>query len=390
MNTSRKTRSRLAWRLAASALCTLVVAVAAPVASAAAPQPCGGVPQISDVSGDGHHSSSDVLAAWFSEESGRLTATIKVRSATWEPEHEDAEENGSGFAMLFSLGGQTHYVRARAWPHGEKPLSYDYGTFAQGSWFSSAGTTEGDVVYAAFGGTVTIDVPEATGAVAGAKPAGPFVLTYDGITAGLPDWVDQAPGGTEPTDSARGADYVVGSCNAVSGGTVAVQLSAPASLRGAGKARVSGKVVPGRPGVAVDLGRRGKAGDSKILHLTSAADGGFSATVPVREVTRLSAVAEGISSQTLTVDVRSRTKIRVRRLRSGATLITGRLDPALPGRLLLLPIDEVRPRAVRRVHGRRFRLRLGRGKLPPGRYQVVYIPLKNRAERSTSNAVTVR
>lgn len=388
MNTSRETESRLPRRLAAGALCALVVAIGAPVASAAAPQPCGG-PQVIDVSGDGHHSSSDVLAAWFSEESGHLTATIKVRSATWEPEHEDAEENGSGFAMLFSLGGQTHYVRARAWPHGEKPVSYDYGAFAQGSWFTSAGVTSGEVVYAAFGGTVTIDVPEAIGA-AGAKLAGPFVLTYDGITAGLPDWVDQAPGGTAPTDSARGADYVVGSCNAATGGTVAVQLRAPASLTGSGKARISGRVAPARAGVAVELSRRGKVGGSKVLHLTSAADGSFSATAPVREVTRFSAVAEGISSQTLTVDVRSRTKVHVRRLRSGATLIGGRLDPALPGRLLLLPVGEVKPRAVSRVHGGRFRLRFGAGKLAPGGYQVVYIPARARAERSTSNTVKVR
>ena len=368
------------------ALCALM----ASTASAAAPQPCGGVPQITDLSGDGHHSSSDVLAAWFSEEGGRLTATIKVRSGTWEPEHEDAEENGSGFAMVFSAGGRLNYVRARAWPHGEKPISYDYGTFAQGSWFTSVGSTSGEAVRAAFGGTVTIDVPEATGAVPGATLAGPFVLTYDGITAGLPDWVDQAPGGTEPTDSARGADYVVGSCNAASGKTVAVQLSAPASLRGAGKARIAGKVVPARAGVAVDLSRRGKVGGNQVLHLTSAADGSFAATVPVREVTRLSALAEGISSQTLTIDVRSRTRIHARRLPSGATVISGRVDPGLPGRLLLLAVNEVRPSATRMAHGGRFRFRLGSGRLAPGGYQVVYIPARARAERSTSNTVRVR
>jgi len=388
MTTSTGLISRRTLGLAALALCLLAVAV--PTASAAVPQPCGGVPQITDVSGDGHHSSSDVLAAWFSEETGHLTATIKVRASTWEPEHEDAEENGSGFAMLFSVGGQTHYVRARAWPHGEKAISYDYGTFAQGSWFTSAAATSGEAVRAAYGGTVTIDVPEATGAAPGVTLVGPYVLTYDGITAGLPDWVDQAPGGTEPTDTARGADYVVGSCNATSGKTVAVQLSAPVSLKGAGKARITGKVVPARAGVAIELSRRGKVGKGSVLRLTSAADGSFAATVPVREVTRLSAVAEGISSQTLTVDVRSQTKIHARRLGSGATVISGRIDPSLPGRLLLLAVNEVRPSATRAAHGKRFRFRFGPEKLAPDRYQVVYIPAKARAERSTSGAVRVR
>jgi hypothetical protein len=383
-------RSLSGRSLAALALCALALGVGVSAASAAAPQPCGGVPQITDVSGDGHHPSSDVLAAWFSEEAGRLQAVIKVRSSTWEPEHEEAEENGSGFAMIFGIAGQLHYVRARAWPHGEKPVSFDYGTFANGSWFTSVGPTAGEVVHAAVGGTATIDVPEATGAVPGATLSGPFVLTYDGITAGLPDWVDRAPGGTGPSDGARGADYVVGACNASSARTVAVQLIAPANLRGSGKARITGRVVPARGGVAIDLSRRGKVGRNRVLHLTSAADGRFAASVRVREVTRLSAVAEGISSQTLTIDVRSRTKVRARALPSGATLISGRIDPALPGRLLLLAANEVRPSAVCAAHGKRFRFRLRPGTLAPSSYQVVYIPRKGRAERSTSNTVRVR
>lgn len=389
-------RVRLALALA---LGTVLVAIAftASVAQAAAPSPCGGVPQIADGSGDGHHPSSDVLSAWFSEESGHLQAVIKVRSGTWEPEHDDAEVKGSGFALLFSVGGQTAYVRANVPFPAEGPITYDYGTYAPVGNFASAGPTGGEIVKAAQGGTVTIDVPTATGAAAGALLAGPYVLTYDGTNGGVHDWVDQAPGGTSPTDPARGADYVVGSCvsgggggtvSAGSGQTVAVQLKAPARLKGGGKARISGKVVPARAGVTVELTRTGAGRASSSL--TTAADGSFATTLPVSETTRLRAVAEGIASSTLTVAVGSEVRLELRRRPSGAIRLLGRLRPALPGRLLLLGADDVSATATRMAGKRRFAFRFGAGKLAPGRYQVVYIPARGRAERSTSNTVLIR
>ncbi len=385
-------RSRVA--LALSAVLVALVFAAVP-AQAAAPLPCGGVPQIADGSGDGHHPSSDVLSAWFSEDAGHLQAVIKVRSGTWEPEHDDAEVKGSGFALLFSVAGQTAYVRANVPFPAEGPISYDYGTYTPVGNFASAGPTGGEVVKAAQGGTVTIDVPAATGAVAGALLAGPYVLTYDGTNGGLHDWVDQAPGGTSPTDPARGADYVVGSCGAGggtgpggSGQTVAVQLKAPARLKGGGKARISGKVVPARAGVAVELTRSTRS--SVVSSITTTADGSFSATVPVNETTRLRAVAEGIASSTLTVAVKSEVRIRVSERPSGAIGLLGRVRPALPGRLLLLGADDVDATATRAAGKRRFAFAFGAGKLAPGRYQVVYIPAKGRAERSTSNTVLIR
>lgn len=355
-------------------------------AAAAVPQPCGGVPQIADPNGDGHHSATDVLGAWFSEEGGRLQAVIRVKAGSWEPEHDDAELNGSGFALVFELAGATRYARVRAWPGG-KPVEFDYGTYAPGSWFTSAGPTTGEIVPAAFGGTATIDLPAALGAVAGSVLARPFVLTYDGITAGEPDWVDQAPRGSPPNDPARGADYVVGSCGAAGGGIAAVQLAAPRRIVGAGKVTVSGRIVPARAGVAVELTRRGVVSKASVLWTDAA--GRFSVRLPIREATELRAVAAGIGSQAVRVGVRSRLKIRLQRLRSGAARILGRTDPALPGRLLLLGVDDVAPRKTVRIGGGRFALRLPSG-IDPGGYQVVYVPAKGRAERSTSNTVRVR
>ncbi len=208
-------------------------------------------------------------------------------------------------------------MRSRAPARGA--LTYDYGTYAGGNAFTSLGPTTGTVVYGT-GGTVTMDIPAATGATSGAVLANPFVLTYDGVTGGDPDWVDHAPGGTSPTDSARGADYTVGPCDA-GGATAAVQLTAPVRIVGGGKnATITGKALPGRAGVDVALTRTNVT--TKVFHATTAADGSFTFIVPVHETTRVRAAAEGISSQTLTITVKSTVRISVRRLaeRRGADL----------------------------------------------------------------------
>lgn len=371
---------------------TLLIATVLSVgpARAAVPQPCGGVPQVSDVDGDGHHKRTDVLSAWFSEEAGRLQAAIEVHSPVWKPEHEDAELNGSGFAMIYGVGGQSFYVRARAWPSAGAPVvEYDYGTFANGSWFSTLGPTTGAIADESAGGAVTIDVPAATGAVAGALLTDPYVLTYDGITVGNPDWVDQAPGGTPPNNPARGADYVVGSCGARGpGGVSAVQLSAPQRVVGARTVTVSGKVVPAQAGIAVELISSGRG--SKVTKLATDAGGAFSARLTVREATELRAVAGGIGSQTVTVAMKSKVTLKAHKRRSGAIRLTGRLDPALPGRVLLLPAGEIEPVRTKKTGGKRFALGFAPGRLAPGRYQVVYIPKAGLAARSTSNAIRIR
>lgn len=381
----------------AIALSAILVALAfaAVPAQAAAPPPCGGVPQIADGSGDGHHPPTDILSAWLSEANGRLQAAIKVRSGALGPQHSAPGETDvavAGYAIVFTVDGQARYVRASVAPDGG--ATYDYGAYNPGgAYFTSAGSTGGELAPGAYsGGAVTIDVPAATGAVTGARLTDVFALTYDGISGGVPDWVDHGPGGESPGDVSRGADYVVGSCAGgvpTGEGVLAVQLKAPARLEGGGKARVTGRVVPARAGLAVELTR--EAGRrSKVARLTTAADGSFTATVPVSEKTRLRAVAGGVASATVTVEVESVVRIRLRERPSGAIRLVGSLRPALPGRLLLLGTEDVSPTATRASgKKRRFAFRFGAGRLAPGRYQVVYIPARGRAERSTSNAVVV-
>ena len=82
------------------------------------------------MSGDGHHTNTDVVSAWFSEQSGRLQAVIKVNQGLWEPAHEDSTY--ASLAFLFQVGGVTRYVRAEA-PRPPAAIQYDYGTWSGGA-----------------------------------------------------------------------------------------------------------------------------------------------------------------------------------------------------------------------------------------------------------------
>lgn len=373
----------------------------APPASAAAPAPCDGGKQITDVARDGHHDNTDVLSAWLSERAGRLQAVVEVRQGRREPAHDDSD--AASFALLFESGGQWRYVRAEA-PLGAA-TRYDHGTWTRSGGFASAGATSGETVTGEKG-TVTIDVP---GVAAGAVLGRPFVLTYDGGPEPDRHWVDRAPGGTTPDGTEFGADHVAGACAATAGGgssapsgpggpggsapggggavrTTAVALDARRRLTGGGTLTVSGRVVPARGGVPVELTTGARR--ATVRRLTTAGDGTFSARVPIGETSRLRAVAEGIGSESRIVTVRSTVSLTVRRTRGGGATLNGRVSPRLPGRILLLRGASVRPTATTTARQGRFRLRLKRAR--PGRYQAVFVPSGNRAERSTSKSGVLR
>jgi hypothetical protein len=357
--------------------------------AAAAPPACGGSPQIVDVANDGHHPNTDVVAAWLAESAGSLQVVIQPRSAVWEPAHDDSE--AAGFAFLFETGdGLVRYVRAEA-PRG--PARFDHGTWTEAGGFVSAGPTTGFTETGA-AGAVTIDVPAAIGAVAGVVLRRSFVLTYDGMSGADAHWVDRAPGGVTPAGGELGADFVVGSCSARAPGeqpgpvaTTAVTLGrTPATLVGGRTVRFVGRVSPPRAGVRVTLTLTGRRAVRRTV--TTGADGRWSLRLPVRETSTVRAASGRIASTTRTIVMRSRTHIRVRRLRDGSALILGTVRPRLPGRVLWLAADAVRPSATARARDGRFRLRIRDPR--PGRYQAVYIPLGDRAERSTSNTGVIR
>jgi hypothetical protein len=377
----------------------LSAAVGVSALAASPPAPCSGVAQITDASEDGHHPSTDVLAAWFSEASGHLQAVIKVRAGTWVAEHDDADIDGGGYAFVFSVGGRTAYVRVSTPPpeHPTNPVTYDYGTYTSPGGFTSAGATTGSVEVAT-GGTATIDVPAALGAAPGTTLVNPYVVTYDGISGGVPDWVDHAPGGTDPGEASFGADYVVGSCatgTAPPSGTpvptptnavTALELDAPTKVTGRRTVTVRGKVSPARAGVAVTLTRTARS--TATSRMTTAADGTFSARIAIGETTKLRATANGIGSRQLTVTAHTKVKIKVSNRKDGSAVVTGKVDPKLPGRVLWLRSNAVTPSAKTTTRNGTFRLRLKHPR--PGRYQVVVIPTGDRAERATSNTGVIR
>ena len=374
-----------------------------PAAFGAVPAPCGGVAQISDPAGDGHHPNTDVLSAWFSEEAGRLQAVIKVTTGNWQPLHRFSDK--AGWLILFDVGGQTHFARVEALPTGE--VRYDYGTWTLAGGFVTAGATTGEVATGP-NGTATIDVPAETGAVAGALLAKPFVLTYEHDLS-LPDpyeLVDRAPGGVTATEAVFGADYVVGSCPpspaAGSGGdpnagagdatpaTTAVVLDAPKRRVGSGPVRASGRVVPARGGVTVQVSVKPSASTSVpiVRSVQTLGDGSFSVLLPVAESSTISAVGDGINAQTLVVTVQSTIRMTLRRLKGGKTVVGGLVRPRLPGRVLLLRTNAATPSATARARNGHFRFTARR--FARGRYEAVFIPSGNRAERSTSASGVIR
>lgn len=374
-----------AFAAGASALAA-IVALSASTAVAAAPPPCNNAPQITDATGDGHHAPTDVLSAWWSEANGHLQATVKVAAGTPVAEHDEATTPVAGYAVVYTVGGQTLYVRASL-PLRGTPV-FDYGTYTPVGGFASAGTTTG-AVETATNGTVTIDVPAvATGTLL----SRPFVITYDGINGSETTWVDHAPGGATPTDVAVGADYIVGSCSAPPPGTpvttTAVQLSAAKRVTGRKTITVTGRVLPARAGVPVTITRTANKQASNT-RVTSAADGRFSARIVIAETSDLRAVAESIGSPELTVEARSTVRIKVRNHKDGSATVTGTVDPKLPGRIQWLRSNAITPsaRTTTRSNGA-FTLRLKQPKA--GRYQVVFIPFSERAERSTSNTGVIR
>jgi hypothetical protein len=385
--------------LATGVLAALALAVPA---QAAPPAPCGGTPQITDARGDGHHANTDVTAAWLSEDAGRLQAVVQVAQGVWAPAHDDSD--AAGFALLFRIGGADpiRYVRAEALRDGT--LRYDHGTWTSAGGFASQGATTGSATSGP-DGAVTIDFPAATGAVAGARVTGPFALTYDGITGAAAHWVDRAPGGTSPDTTETGADVLVGSCTPGAPGpggdpgtpggtagppaTAAVALTAPSRITGERTVKLTGKATPGRAGVPVAVTVTPTRGRARTVTTTTRATGAWALRVRLAETSTVRAVVEGVGSQTRTVTVRARVRITTVTRRSGRRVVVrGTVSPRLPGRVLLLPADDVRPVATARPATGRFTLRLRRP--PRGRYQAVFLPSGERAERATSNTRTIR
>lgn len=422
MRASHPAALRHSSRILAIAIAiALAMGAMLPVAApGAAPAPCNGIVHVTDVVGDGHHRETDVVDAWFTEAAdGRVQAVLRISSATWRPEHSDEQVAETGYALVFTHGGATSYVRVAASPTG--PHVIDYGSWsaagANGG-FARAGLTTA-VLETGGSGTATIDVPAALGLGAGTVVTRAFALTYDGVTNGAPHWVDRAPGGTLPSGTTFGADFVVGACagaiappvgtgsspagpapatptptaptttptSSGPGAVTAVTLVARSVRTGGGTVVIRGRVLPAAAGRPVDITRTisGRAISGRVW---TAADGTWSARIPVRERTVVQAASGGISSQASTIEVTSRIRLFAYRTRGGGVVFVGRVWPAAAGLLLLLRSTEIEPFATVSLRAGRFVVRMRRAQ--PGAYDAVFEPADDRVIRSTSNTVTVR
>ena len=70
------------------------------------------------------------------------------------------------------------------------------------------------------------------------------------------------------------------------------------------------------------------------------------------------AVAEGLGSQTLTVQMYSKVRVKLRRLKSGTVVVSGTTSPKLGGRILWLRSNAVKASARTTARNGRFQLRL--------------------------------
>lgn len=380
-----RVRSKLTM-LSLVALATVVAACAHAASAEAAAPACGGTPQIADASGDGHHITTDITGAWIAESPGSLQAVIRVGAGNWASDH-DGPVGVVGFALIYSVGSDTRYVRVEA--KAGSALGYDHGTWTLAGGFQSLGPTTG-TVESGFPGYASIAIP--------ALPAGTlltnlFAVTYDEengntATADL-HWVDRAPGATTPIGTTFGADFVVGTCvpgSLPDGSVVAVSLRGPSTKKGGGRMRIGGSVIPAAGGIPVRIELSGAK--KSVVSVVTDASGEYLANPLVTETTTMRAFAGNVRSGEVTTTMRPLTRIRVRKLRGNRTRIVGTVNPKLPGRVLLLRSGEYRPSARTRTRRGAFKFTLRRPQ--EGGYRAVFIPDKGRAERSTSNKGTIK
>ena len=273
----------------AAGVLALAAFVALPAATglAAPPPPCNNAPQITDAATDGHHPPTDVLAAWWTEGSGHLQAVIRVYAGTPAAEHDEAEVPGAGYAVIFNAAGQTRYVRATL-PDQRHAVVRVRHLHARRHLRERGRHDRRRRERRERDGH-----DRRPGASAGGHAlTRPFVITYDGINAGVPTGSTTRPAAISRPTPPVGADYVVGSLRRARrppGGavtTTAVQLGRAQARDRPQDRDVTGKVLPARAGVPGDDHAHGQQEGARCTRVTSAADGTFSARIAIDETTR--------------------------------------------------------------------------------------------------------
>ena len=311
---------------------------------------------------------------------------IQPRIAVWEPAHDDSD--AAGFALIYDAGGQTRYVRAEG-PRGA-PVRFDHGTWSAAAGFTSLGPTTGAAV--AGPGGVGHD-RRARRSPAGTLLSRIFVMTYDGGSGADLHWVDRAPGGVGPAEQAFGADYVTGACAADAGRGPAAgrdDRGRPRRAPPPRRRRPDGGRRPRRPGA----GRRRRGGDD-ARRPGADAHGGHAGRRDVLARAPDRAHVDGprrrrgdrlpdAHDHRALDGADPRPPARGRRGRGPRPRRTGPAGPRAAAARRGGPAD----RHGAQARDGRFRIRLAAPRR--GRYQAVFIPSGDAAERSTSNTGVIR
>lgn len=297
-----------------------------PAIDSSKPSPCDGVFQMTDVKGDWHHDNTDVLGAFFRYANGAVTANVVVADQHDRVEHE-------GNVAVFWRMAYTGPDGVRRWV-GATGSKYEHGT-VEGSAYQVTGETQG-TRFPGANGIVQVVVP---GVGPGATLTGPVVLTGETKLDGSPDYGDRAPGGTSPSETATGADYVVRECGAPAepapgsgGGTPAavsgvVLDKVSMRLRYLKVATITGRISPGNAGVTVDL----IDATGRVLGTAATTDGGrFALKLRVRERMELKVRAAGVSSATLPIEVKPLIRLSKRKVKRGLK-VSGWIRPSRAG-----------------------------------------------------------
>ena len=281
---------------------------------------CGGVAQISDERGDGHHPNSDVARRWFSEAGRALQAVIQTSFG----------ELGARPRGLRSRRLRDAVRRRRAdalrpprhAPARRRAARLRLRDVDQATGFVSAGATTGEVVAGvarqrhdrrpgrdrrrrrgAARAAVRHDLRRRLRARAAlgrpcARRRERGHPERSRVRRRLRRRIVPAAGGGGPATGGGGTPAVA----VVT--TTAVVLDAPKRLVGGGKLRASGRVVPARGGVPVRLTLKPRRKSTAAIVRTrrTRADGTYAYDFQAVETSLVDAVAEGVNAQTRTVD----------------------------------------------------------------------------------------
>lgn len=238
---------------AAIFLAALAAASAAPAQQAAKPVPgCAGLAAedpAGDVTSGGDN--YDLKGLFFTFDGSRLHAHIQV--ADLSPAVSKPGANAR-WILIYRVADAFYYVRM--WSNGTD-VDYRYGTYDPTiDGFTGVADVKGSMVQGP-DGVITLEIPKAAGAKAGARITEAFVRVNETAETGAPaNQVAYGPAADRAPDSGSAKEYVVATCPGGSAAPAPGPAPAPAPAPGPSEPAELGIKVPAGAGSARKASRR--------------------------------------------------------------------------------------------------------------------------------------